>query len=153
MRWAELTLGRSFGVSLDTGEDLIPSLLDFCRSQGVSQGYVPMFIAGMSEAELVGTCEKVVDPFAPVWSSVHLENIEAAGCGTLATDPTTGELTAHIHVSVGLKGQSAVAHTSHLLSAKVLFLTEFLIIEVSSPTMLRLRDASQHDAPLLHYDT
>jgi predicted DNA-binding protein with PD1-like motif len=105
MRWAELTLGRSFGVSLDTGEDLIPSLLDFCRSQGVSQGYVPMFIAGMSEAELVGTCEKVVDPFAPVWSSVHLENIEAAGCGTLATDPTTRELTVHIHVSVGLKGQ------------------------------------------------
>jgi hypothetical protein len=30
MRWAELTLGRSFGVSLETGEDLIPSLLDFC---------------------------------------------------------------------------------------------------------------------------
>ena len=79
MRWAELTLGRSFGVSLETGEDLIPSLLDFGRSQGVSQGYVPMFIAGMSEAELVGACEKVVDPFAPVWSSVHLEKYR--GCG------------------------------------------------------------------------
>src|SRR5436309_2295374 len=104
MRWSELKTGRTFGLSLETGESLLPSLLDFCQAQGISQGYVPMFIAGIKEAELVGTCEKIKDPSAPVWSAVHLENIEAIGCGTLATDHETNELTAHLHISVGLKG-------------------------------------------------
>jgi hypothetical protein len=54
----------------------------FCRQHGIRQGYVPMFIAGFEEAEIVGTCEKLKDPKAPVWSRVYLENVEALGCGT-----------------------------------------------------------------------
>ena len=152
MRWSELSMGRVFGLSLETGDELVSSLLTFCSERGVRQGYVPMFIAGLREAKLVGTCERIEDPTAPVWDSVHLENVEAIGCGTLATIPETGELTAHIHVSVGLKGHSATAYTSHLLSAQVLFLTEFFITEVSAPAMARRKDAAQHDVPLLHYD-
>jgi hypothetical protein len=49
-----------------------------------------MLIAGMREVEFVGTCEKLEDPDAPVWTAVHLENAEAIGAGTLAYDSETG---------------------------------------------------------------
>lgn len=151
MRWSELTTGRTFGVTLETGEDFLPSLLAFCTEQEVRYAYLPMFIAGMREAELVGTCEKLANPEAPVWDSVHLETIEAIGCGTIATDPDTNEITAHVHVSVGLKTHSATAYTSHLLSAKVHFLAEMYLVEIAEPSMLRIRDKAQYDAPLLYF--
>jgi hypothetical protein len=55
-------------------------------------------------------------------------------------------------VSVGLKEHSATAHTSHLLSAKVQFLTEMLLVEVSNPAMLRAHDPELYDVPLLRFD-
>jgi predicted DNA-binding protein with PD1-like motif len=39
MRSHELTLGRSFGVALDHGEDFFAALGDFCRTNRVRQGY------------------------------------------------------------------------------------------------------------------
>ena len=95
----------------------------FCRQHGIRQGYVTMFIAGFEEAEIVGTCEKLKDPKAPVWSRVYLENVEALGCGTIAADPNGGVLP-HVHTTLGLKERSASGYTSHLLSAKVQFLVE-----------------------------
>jgi predicted DNA-binding protein with PD1-like motif len=55
-------MGRTFAVRFDHGEDFMTSLHDFCREQGVRQAFIPMFIAGLREVELVGTCEKVIDP-------------------------------------------------------------------------------------------
>lgn len=49
-----------------------------------------MFIAGFTEAEIVGTHSKLDDPKAPVWSSVHLTTIEALGGGTIAYDEAEG---------------------------------------------------------------
>jgi hypothetical protein len=77
VRSHELTLGRSFGVAFDHGEDFFTALAEFCRANHLRQGYIPVFIAGFAEAEIVGTCGKLDDPQAPVWSSVHLTNIEA----------------------------------------------------------------------------
>lgn len=111
-----------------------------------------MFLAAFAEAEVVGTCEKLADPNAPVWSKVHLTNAEALGCGTLAHDPEIGEILPHIHTSIGLKERSAAGHTSHLLSARVQFLTEFVIVEVTSPRMLRPRQPQMYDVPLLTFD-
>ncbi|MFE5753814.1 hypothetical protein ACFQ7I_08945 [Streptomyces massasporeus] len=68
-----------------------------------------------------------------------------------AHDPATGGILPHIHVSVGLKAQSADGRTSHLLSAKVQFLSELLIVEVTSPTMTRHRDPDLYDVPLLTF--
>jgi predicted DNA-binding protein with PD1-like motif len=146
---AELTLGRSFGVAFDDGEDFFDALAEFCRVNGVRQGFIPMFIAGLREVDLVGTCEKVDDPEAPVWSSVRLENVEAVGGGTLASDTETGEVVPHLHLSVGLKHRSAGAFTSHLLGAKVEFLTEMYLVEVSEPTMSRVRQADLYNVPRL----
>ena len=111
-----------------------------------------MFVAGMREVQLVGTCEKLEDPDAPVWSAVHLENVEAIGGGSLAYDDETETVLPHIHVSVGLKAQSAVAHTSHLLSAKIQFLTEMYLVEVTSPRLSRVRQPSHYNVPLLAFN-
>ena len=43
-----------------------------------------MFLAAFAEADIVGTCDQLEDPAAPVWSKVHLANAEALGCGTIA---------------------------------------------------------------------
>ena len=88
--------------------------------------------AGPAAADSVGTCEKREDPQAPVWTKVHVANVEAMGCGTIARDDTDGILP-HVHVAVWLREHSAVAHASHLLSAKVQFLTEMLVVEILAP--------------------
>lgn len=45
-----------------------------------------MFLAGFAEADIVGTCEKLGNSDDPVWSKVHVSNVEALGCGTIARD-------------------------------------------------------------------
>ena len=153
MRSHELTLGRSFGVAFDDGEDFFDALADFCRVNGVRQGFIPMFIAGFGEAEIVGTCGKLDDPRAPVWSSVYLSNVEALGGGTLAYDEAEHRVLPHIHVTVGLKQHSAAGHTSHLLRARVQFLTEMLLIEVTAPRMRREANPDLYGVPLLRFPT
>jgi predicted DNA-binding protein with PD1-like motif len=150
MKASEVKTGRTFGVTFDHGDDFMASLADFCREQGVRQGYIPMFLAGLAEAEIVGTCEKLADPQAPVWTTVHVRNVEALGCGTIAHD---GEgIAPHIHVAVGLKEHSATAHASHLVSARVQFLTEMLVVEVVTPEMTRPRNPGLYDVPLLTFE-
>lgn len=152
MRSHELTLGRSFAVVFDHGDDFFTALADFCHQNGVRQGYIPGFIAGFSEVQIVGTCDKLDDPNAPVWTRVHLTNVEALGGGTLAYDPVNDAVTPHIHVTVGLKEHSATGHTSHLLGATVQFLTEMLVIEVAAPHMHRIRQPDLYDVPLLRFE-
>jgi predicted DNA-binding protein with PD1-like motif len=151
MKASELKAGRTFGVTFDHGDDFMSSLASFCRANGVRQGYIPMFLAGLAEADIVGTCEKLEDPQAPVWTKVHVTNVEAMGCGTIARDDGDGILP-HIHVAVGLKEHSATAHMSHLLSAKVQFLTEMLIVEILGPEMTRPRKPDLYGVPLLTFN-
>ncbi len=151
MREYELTTGRTFGVTFDHGEDFFDALQKFCLTNHVRQGYIPMFIAGFAEAEVVGSCEKIENPLAPVWSKVHLTGLEAMGCGTLAYDPERDEVLPHIHTTLGEKARSATGYTSHLLSARVQFLTEMLVVEVSSPDMIRVRNPELFDVPLLKF--
>jgi predicted DNA-binding protein with PD1-like motif len=150
MKASELKMGRTFAVRFDHGDDFMSSLARFCQNNDVRQGYIPMFLAGFAEADIVGTCEKLEDPQAPVWTKVHITNVEAMGCGTIARDDDEGILP-HIHTSVGLKEHSATAHTSHLLSAHVQFLTEMIIVEVDSPEMTRPREHGLYDVPLLTF--
>jgi predicted DNA-binding protein with PD1-like motif len=152
LRSTKLTLGRTFAVAFDHGEEFYAALEDFCRGQGVRQGYIPMFLAGFAEVEVVGTCSKLEDPKAPVWSSVHLTNVEAVGCGTIAYDDHEGKILPHVHVSVGLKQHAATAHTSHLLTATVQFLTEMVVVEVIAPNIRRDRVAELYDIPLLQFE-
>jgi predicted DNA-binding protein with PD1-like motif len=148
MHSQQLSIGRTFGVVFDHAEDFFTALRHFCETNGVRQGYIPMFIAGFSQIEIVGTCAQVDDPQAPLWTGVHLTNIEALGAGTIAYDENDQKILPHIHVSVGLKQHSATAHTSHLLAATVQFLTEMLLVEVTSPAMRREPNPELYNVPL-----
>ena len=150
MRSREVTLGRTFAVVFDHGDDFFTALNTFCTANRVRQGYIPIFIAGFAAVDIVGTCAKLDNPLAPVWDKVHLTNVEALGGGTIAHDQTTNQIRPHIHASVGLKAHSAVGHTSHLLDATVQFLTEMTIVEVLAPTMTRRPQPDLFDVPLLH---
>ena len=151
MRHAELTIGRTFGVTFDHGEDFFPTLSTFCRKNRVRHGYIPMFLAAFAEAAIVGACDKLDDPKAPVWSRVHPTNVEAFGCGTLAYDAENDDILPHIHTTLGEKARSATGHTSHLLEATVQFLVEMLVVEVVSPTMTRPANPQLYNVPLLTF--
>jgi predicted DNA-binding protein with PD1-like motif len=151
LRSHELTIGRTLAVAFDHGEDFLPTLTAFCHDNGIRNGYVPMFIAGFAEAEIVGACEKLPDPNAPIWSKVHLTHVEAIGCGTLAHNPDTGDLLPHIHTSLGEKARSAAGHTSHLLSATVQFLVEMIVVEVTAPVLTRPPNPTLYDVPTLTF--
>ena len=151
MKSAELTLGRTFCVTFEHGKDFFTELKEFCMVNHMKQGYIPFFIAGMSEVELVGTCEKIEDKNAPIWSRVHLENVEAVGAGTLAFDEEAGQISPHIHVCIGQKTDSALSRMSHLLDAKVLFLTEMVVVEVVKPHFRRMKNPSLYNVGLLSF--
>jgi predicted DNA-binding protein with PD1-like motif len=129
MKASELKAGRTFGVTFQHGDEFMSSLAEFCRENEVQRATSRCSSPGFAEADIVGTCEKLEDPQAPVWPKVHVTNVEALGCGTIARDDADGILP-HVHVAVGLKEHSAMAHASHLLSAKVQFLTEMLVVEI-----------------------
>lgn len=100
---------------------------------------------------MVGACDKLVDPNAPVWTGGHLTNLEALGGGTLAWDAAKLAVSPHIHLTVGSRERPAVANSSYLLSATVQVLTEMIIVEVTSPLMHRLPNAELYDVLLLHF--
>lgn len=147
----QLSLGRSFAVVFEPGEDFYDTLTVFCRAHEVRQGYIPMFIAAFAEAEIVGTCQKPEDPDAPVWSSVHVDNVEAFGAGTIAWDEQHQTIQPHIHTTLGLKHQSATGFTSHLLSARTQFVVEMVITEITDPQLRRLPNPDAYNTPLLAF--
>ncbi|MFJ8314008.1 MULTISPECIES: PPC domain-containing DNA-binding protein [unclassified Streptomyces] len=152
MRTHELKTGRTFGVNFDHGEDFLATLARFCADHDVRQGYVPMFLAAFAETEIAGTCQRVETPEAPVRLPVHLEKVEAMGCGTFSYDPDKDAIVPHVHVTVGLKQQAALAYSSHLISAQVQYLTEMLVVEVLTPEMRRPVHPELWDIPLLTFE-
>jgi predicted DNA-binding protein with PD1-like motif len=149
----QLTAGRTFGIRFDPGESFFPGLEQFCAEHDVCGGYIPMFIAAFAEADLVGTCDRLDNPDAPVWSKVHLTNAEALGCGTIAYDATAGRIVPHVHATLGLKERAATGYTSHLLAARVQFLIELVLVEVIDPAMTRPADPRLYDVPRLVFGT
>lgn len=146
-----LTVGRTFGVRFDPGESFFPALDQFCSQVGIRYGYIPMFLAAFAEADIVGACDKLDDPAAPVWSKVHVTNAEALGCGTIAWDEQNQRILPHVHSTLGLKERAADAHTSHLLAATVQFITEMIVVEISDPPMTRFIDPDLYDVPRLSF--
>jgi predicted DNA-binding protein with PD1-like motif len=153
LRSHDVTTGRTIVAVFDHGEDFYTALIQVCRQHNIRQGYIPMFIAGLSNADIVGTCQRLENPAAPVWDKVQLTNVEALGGGTLAYDEANDTISPHIHITVGLKEHSATAHTSHLLDGTVQFLTELVIVEIEAPLMHRHRNPSLFDVPQLRLDS
>jgi predicted DNA-binding protein with PD1-like motif len=152
MRSRELTLGRTFGVVFDHGEDFLTALAEFCAAHGVRQGYVPGFLGAYSSADLVATCEAPADPVAPVWTRTQVEYVEAIGCATLAWDPVASRVVPHVHLATGVKRYGAAGYTSHLLGATVQFVNELLVFEVVSPQLRRPPRPDLYNIPVLAFD-
>jgi predicted DNA-binding protein with PD1-like motif len=152
MRGTELQPGRTFAVVIDDGEDFLPALSEFCRQHGIRHGYVPIFLAGFTTAEVIGTCARIDDPHVPVRSGVFLDNAETLGGGTLAYDDATDTVLPHIHVSAGIKQYSAAAYTSHLIRAEVQMFAELVIVESTAPTLRRVPDPSLYGMPVLRFE-
>ncbi|WEH37886.1 DNA-binding protein (plasmid) [Streptomyces sp. AM 4-1-1] len=150
MRAAEITIGRKFAVAFDHGEDFFQALAAFCLESGIRAGYVT-FIGGFSHARLVGTCEPLKHPERPLWEEIEVETLEVLGGGTLAWDAENDRVVPHIHVSAGLKSDSADGRTSHLLGATVQFVTELVIEEWTSPAVTRPRNPDLYDVPLITF--
>ncbi len=152
MKFNQLDIGRTVAVTFEHGEDFFKALHRACEEAGIRQGYIPLFVAGLSEAELAGTCEKPSDPEAPVWSPVHLTNLEAVGAGSIAWDEEHQTVWPHIHLSVGTRQHGAQGYTSHLLAATVQFLTEMIIVEVTAPSARRVKNRDLYDVPVLTFE-
>ncbi|GAB3653865.1 PPC domain-containing DNA-binding protein [Glycomyces tarimensis] len=152
MKFKPLDIGRTVAVTFEHGEDFFKALRTACEEAGIRQGYIPLFLAGLSEAELAGTCEKPDDPAAPVWSAVHLTNLEAVGAGSIAWDEDSQAVWPHIHLSVGTRQHGAQGYTSHLLGATVQFLTEMIIVEVTAPRASRVKNRALYDVPVLTFE-
>jgi len=149
---SEVKQGRTFMVRLEHGKDFMAKLKDFCRSNGVRQGYVPCFFGDFSEIYIVGSCGKSDNPSGPMLESkAYFRNVETFGCGTIAQDPVTGDLLPHFHISVGSRLNSASASTSHFISGTVQFLIEMVVVEVLSPDLVRLSDESVYNLKLLNF--
>ncbi|WP_424892283.1 PPC domain-containing DNA-binding protein [Streptomyces sp. XH2] len=151
MRARPITWGRSFAVALDHGEDFFAALDRFCREYEIRSAHIPTFIGGFHTARLVGSCQPLADPEAPLWEEVTVESLEVLGGGTLAWDPDAGRLSPHIHVTTGLKAASADGRTSHLLGAKVQFINELVVQEIASPGLIRRADPGLYGVPLLDF--
>lgn len=150
MRATPLIIGRTFGVAFDDGEDFLPQLGAFCAEYGIRSAYIPMFLGGFHAVQLVGTCDPIDDPSAPVWDATEYTMLEALGSGTIAWDEESNVLAPHIHVAVGLKGQVAEGRTSHLLGGRVQFISELFVVEVVDPPMTRPR-LGRHEVPTLQF--
>jgi predicted DNA-binding protein with PD1-like motif len=72
MNSVEIKQGRSFAVTFEHGKDFFDELNEFFKLNNIKQAFIPMFIAGFQNVEMVGACEKLENPKAPVWSKVHL---------------------------------------------------------------------------------
>jgi predicted DNA-binding protein with PD1-like motif len=150
MKSTQLAMGRTFLLAFDDGDQLLPSLTDFCWEAEIKQAIIPMFLAGLSEVDIVGTCEPVGNPDAPLWTTTRLHNVEAIGGGTVVLDEE-GEMMPHIHISVGRKFQGAVGYTSHLKSARVAITGEMQLVEVLSPRLVREPDNDMYGVKLLDW--
>ncbi|GAB2824228.1 PPC domain-containing DNA-binding protein [Streptomyces daliensis] len=156
MRSIQTTVGRSFLVALDDGEDFMTGLTAFCAEREVRSGSLS-FIGGFRSARLVGSCTPLKNPEAPLWDEVSVEYLEVFGGGTLAWDTEENVLAPHIHVAAGIKGASADGRVSHLLEAAVQFICEITVVEFTGgggePPLTRHRAPELYNVPLLGFAT
>ncbi|CAN5336557.1 hypothetical protein BH09ACT6_BH09ACT6_08200 [soil metagenome] len=136
----ELTLGRSIGVILQPGDDVLRSIVDACILHRVRQGYVPVFLGAFRSVRLIATTAGLLDPEPPLADAVDVAYTEGIGNGSFSWDESTGEPHVHLHVSVGVKEQGGLAYAGHLLAATTHYTAELVIQEVLSPTMARVSD-------------
>lgn len=136
-RSAELQIGRTIGVTMDHGDEFMPTLNQLCEEREIKYGYIPLFIGAFKTATVAGTCQHA-DAEAPMFDKhVDLDFVEVVGGGTIGFDTDAKKIQPHVHLSLGKRLHSADGITSHLFDATVQFLLEMVVVEVVTPSMTR----------------
>lgn len=148
---AELKVGRTFALTLGHCDDFFVELTSFCRQRDIRCGYIPLFLGAFRTAKVVGTCEPA-DGEVPILDlSVDLQFVEVVGAGTVAFDDATGDISPHVHLSLGQRLDGARGATSHLFEAQVQFLVELVLVEVLEPRMTRVASNDLFGLKLLDF--
>lgn len=136
---SEAVTGRTILVVLEPGDGVLDALVQACIRFGVTDGYVPVFLGAFRELTLIGAGEPPADEDEPMPESITVRNCEGQGTATVARG-SDGPLV-HLHASVGAKGDSARAHSGHVLSGVVQYPTEVVLVELLSPALERRPNA------------
>ncbi|MHA1303469.1 MAG: PPC domain-containing DNA-binding protein [Candidatus Heimdallarchaeaceae archaeon] len=113
-------------LKLETGEDILPSLIQYCKENNIQSGTV----------QGIGAVEKAVVGFFDLKSNEYKRkeldfNAELLNCaGNISKKADTGEYVVHCHILLG--DSSFGVHGGHLFDGTIISVTgEFVIIESS----------------------
>lgn len=151
VRAAEFKTGRTFCVAFEDGDEFFSSLSQFCKENGVKQGYVPVFLGAFRNAKVVGTCRKYDEELPMYEDYVDVEFVETIGGGTIAWDEEQQVVSPHVHLGIGKRLQSATGLTSHLLEGIVQFTMELVVVELIGPPITRVANPNLHNIKLLTF--
>lgn len=134
MRHAEIAEGRRFVLVLEPGEELLQSLQEWSRREGVRQALIRSFFGAFRQVRFIATEAPIDDEEAPLPDSVEVSYVEGVGSGSIAMH--RGEPLVHLHAAVGVKREAALAYAGHVLAAVAHYTVEVVVDEVASPIML-----------------
>jgi len=140
MQSAQLTIGRTIGVVLHPGDDVLASIAQACRDHEVRQGVIGTLLGAFRSVTLIATREPLADEEPPLADSVVVPYAEGVGSGTISFDRDLDEHRVHLHVAVGVKSQGGAAYAGHLLAAEAHYTVELAITEVLAPELSRVAD-------------
>lgn len=105
MKHEEVTMGRSFILKFDHGDDFLEELKSFIKEKGIYAGTI-QFIGALKKAGVVVGPEKDELPPTPIWQKIEKAH-EVAGIGTIFWEKDEPKV--HIHASAGHNKDTIVA--------------------------------------------
>jgi predicted DNA-binding protein with PD1-like motif len=151
MQSAELQPGRTLGVVLAPGDDILGAIAAACTENGIRQAFITTFIGAFRAVRLIAAESPPDHEEPPMRSEVTVPYSEGVGSGTVVRDPVTGEPVVHLHLAVGVKGRGGAAYAGHVLGGEVHYVTEVLLLEIAAPTMGRSADSAAYGLPRLAF--
>ncbi|MDA3970930.1 MAG: DUF296 domain-containing protein [Desulfobulbaceae bacterium] len=125
MEYRTGTMGRTFVVRFDHGDDFHGELLTLIKKENIRNGWFHC-IGGLLEADVVIGPKEATMPPEPIWQEVRSPR-ELLGTGSILRDEHD-EPKIHLHTSLGEHGTSMTVCTRK--STKVYLIVELYIIEI-----------------------
>ncbi|MFH1127582.1 MAG: DUF296 domain-containing protein [archaeon] len=146
MRYEQVTLGRTFIMKFDHGDDFLEELTKFIRQKKILAGTI-QFIGALKKAGVVVGPEKDELPVTPIWKQLEKPH-EIVGIGTIFWEE--GEPKIHIHSGTG--HDKDVLVTCIRKDTEVFIVIEAIIQEYKNTSARRQPD-KQTGMSLLTFDS
>lgn len=131
MEYRSGTIGRTFVVRFDEGDDFLAGLTEVVRTENIRHGWFHV-IGGLREADVVIGPKEPVMPPEPIWQEVRSPR-EVLGAGSIFWDD---EPKIHLHTSLGDHGQAMTVCTREKTKTYLIlevYIVEFTGISASRP--------------------